>query len=1161
MIVNKSKFLPVYLKKFVIFFSTILLTSTTLANPEGGTVVSGNATISQAPNSTVIQQNSQQTIIEWNSFNIGANQSTHFQQPVNGIALNRINSNQGMTQIYGQLSATGRIILVNAAGIYFGTGSVISVGGLIASTSNISNANFLAGKYIFDQPSPYHAGIINEGTIRAADYGLVALIGSSITNRGLIEAELGSVVLATGDKFTLDFYGDQLINFSVDAAATQGGRIVNTGTILADGGKILVTAEAAQGVLDNVIDMQGVAQARSVSEADGEIILAATTGEINISGKLTTSGYGNVAGGSIQISADKITLQPQAIISANGGTHGGNITLSANSAILISGDISAVGKSTGAIGGNITVAANTIQLTNGSTLNVSGNAGGGNVMFTGAAGLTATHVPATFIGTDAMSMVLADALNSGSGGNINLFSDSVSLSGVIRAAGLASGTVGGSIQVAANSFSAAGATLNVSGYAGGGSVVVTGQPAANGNPTAAVYINVDSATSILANALAVGSGGNIDLYADTVTVAGNLSATGDGVATVGGSIQIAANTFIATGATLNVSGGAAGGSVTVASTPGSQSKAAYIGIDGYSNILANANSNNGVAGNINLYADNVTLAGTLSAQGTGANSTGGNIGVYGSNLTLLPLAIINASATAKGGVVQIAAAKKVVIGATSTILAKATATNGFGGTISLSGYNAYVGGVLDTSAINSGSGGGVIKVSGNNIEIGQSALLNASGNQYGGEILLGSNPAGTLTTALLNIDAGSSLIAKAVGTSNKPVGGLIQVYAQITNVNGLLDASAATPASSGLGGEIEIFAQNTVNIGSLARVNALGDAGGGQVLIGGDLHGNGVDPNAQFTNIASGSVVDASAVTAGDGGSVVVWANNATNFSGTINARGGANSGNGGQVEVSGKTTLAYQGKVDLTAPNGSTGTLTLDPQNITIQNVGSTNQDPSNSVITVAQLESMLQTANVLILTSFTGNAPGDITVANNVTWDNSNKLTLSAYRNVNINASITNNAGGSLAVNADTTNTGVGTINFGENGNINMSGGGQVTLSYEPNNGNFRYPNTYADNVHVSDGTQVSFMPLNFVTPSDNNAIISNFSVLPNIYANISLALTQEPIEIVPADNGTVLALENNLEVITEATPSVGVRVMDQPAGSCTAAESCVSNDFVIE
>ena len=194
------------------------------------------------------------------SFNIGAQQATRFNQPAGGIALNRISPTQGASQIYGVLTATGRIILINPAGIYFGPGAYVNVGGMIATTSNITDRNFLSGNYIFNQPSAFaNASIVNAGTIIAARHGMVALVGPNVTNDGRIQANLGKVVLASGDAFTVNFSGDGMINFALNnTASPRSGSVTNTGSLIANGGQILVTAQQASGVLDNVINLKGI---------------------------------------------------------------------------------------------------------------------------------------------------------------------------------------------------------------------------------------------------------------------------------------------------------------------------------------------------------------------------------------------------------------------------------------------------------------------------------------------------------------------------------------------------------------------------------------------------------------------------------------------------------------------------------------------------------------------------------------------------------------------------------------------------------------------------------------------------------------------------------------------------------------------------------------
>ncbi|MDR3478852.1 MAG: filamentous hemagglutinin N-terminal domain-containing protein, partial [Gammaproteobacteria bacterium] len=124
------------LKRFLSFIIPFMMMTVVNANPSFNSVTSGNVVVTQTPTTTQIQQGSNKAILQWNSFNIGAGERTQFIQPnASSVALIRINPNQGASQIYGSLSANGRIILVNGAGIHFGPSAMVNVGGIIASTS------------------------------------------------------------------------------------------------------------------------------------------------------------------------------------------------------------------------------------------------------------------------------------------------------------------------------------------------------------------------------------------------------------------------------------------------------------------------------------------------------------------------------------------------------------------------------------------------------------------------------------------------------------------------------------------------------------------------------------------------------------------------------------------------------------------------------------------------------------------------------------------------------------------------------------------------------------------------------------------------------------------------------------------------------------------
>jgi len=326
----KALFSQVAIFILVLLCSIGITTTPIYANPTGGEVAAGAATISNpSANNLIVNQTSSTAIINWQSFNIGQQESTHFQQPAGGVALNRISPTQGASAIYGQLTATGQIILMNSAGIYFGPSAYVNVGGLIATTANITDQNFLNGIYHFSNVSPYFGSIINQGTIIAADHGLIALIGGNVQNDGFIQANLGHVVLASGNAFTMTFAGNDLIAFSVDEKSSGGIR--NTGTLRADGGQILVTANAAAGVLDNVINMKGVVQMRSIGMHHGELILYANAGVVKVSARIEASGkHTGEKGGKVQITSPYILLESSSVIDVSGDIGGGEILLGGN---------------------------------------------------------------------------------------------------------------------------------------------------------------------------------------------------------------------------------------------------------------------------------------------------------------------------------------------------------------------------------------------------------------------------------------------------------------------------------------------------------------------------------------------------------------------------------------------------------------------------------------------------------------------------------------------------------------------------------------------------------------------------------------------------------------------------------------------------------------
>jgi filamentous hemagglutinin family protein len=170
-------------------------------SPTGGAVSAGAATITTGTTAVTVDQSSQNAAINWQSFGIGTGEAVTFQQPnSNSVALNRV-LGADPSAILGSLSANGKIFLVNPNGILFAKGAQVNVGGLVASTLGITDANFMAGNYQFAGSST--GKILNRGSINA-DGGYVALLGARVTNKGVITARLGTVALAGGNAVTLD---------------------------------------------------------------------------------------------------------------------------------------------------------------------------------------------------------------------------------------------------------------------------------------------------------------------------------------------------------------------------------------------------------------------------------------------------------------------------------------------------------------------------------------------------------------------------------------------------------------------------------------------------------------------------------------------------------------------------------------------------------------------------------------------------------------------------------------------------------------------------------------------------------------------------------------------------------------------------------------------
>ena len=336
------------------------------ANPSGGNVTAGSATISTSGTTTTINQTSGRAIIEWDNFDIAAGETTQFIQPsTSSLALNRVvNSNQA-TAINGNLTANGRVLVINPNGVLIGPSGNVDVSGFVASTADIDNTRFMtaSGAMEFDRAGKLDASVENNGRITIRDAGLGVLVAPVVRNNGVIEGHMAKLQLGAGDTFGVDMYGDGLLHLAV--GSTGGARTIkaeNAGTIVADAGKVVMTAAAANNVVNSVINTSGVIEAKGLVNKGGEIILTGAGASVKVAGKIDASGKtgggtvkigGDVKGADTLAKAKTVDVAAGAEISANANTagDGGTIAVWSEDKTTTAGSYSAKGGSESGNGG------------------------------------------------------------------------------------------------------------------------------------------------------------------------------------------------------------------------------------------------------------------------------------------------------------------------------------------------------------------------------------------------------------------------------------------------------------------------------------------------------------------------------------------------------------------------------------------------------------------------------------------------------------------------------------------------------------------------------------------------------------------------------------------------------------------------------------------
>lgn len=503
--------------------------------PTGLSCSTGSCTTTTAGNTQTITAPAAKTIGNFTTFSIGPSNTVNIVQGgPSSIFLARVSG--GQSQINGTLTDNGQLWLINPSGVLFGAGATVNVFGLLATTADISNANFLAGNYDFSKSPSNPASVIqndaaptvanpNRGIHTNGPGGYVALAGARVVNNGLIQADFGVVQLAAGKTFAVDFNGDGMLQFQVTAALdtqpTAGSSLIsNAGALKAEGGTVLMTSRAASNIVNDVINTSGIVEANSAKKlSNGDIVL----GEIDIDAG---------ANGSVVAHG---TVDASSVIS---GVGGGKVALAA--------------------GQNITV---------GATVNVDGNNANGGTVFMGGDTHGAAPLPLTAPSTttptaatttlEAGGKITADATGSGNGGTVAVWSTgTTATNGSVSVAGAGGGTGGlvalgagtsppsGGVQklAVAGPINAPGGTvtLNSTGGIGQGTAGITAA-LLTGSSANGVTLN-SAANAVTALGPFTNAAGNFT-FANTLTLrtagavssAGNLTLVGPaGVVTLGG---------------------------------------------------------------------------------------------------------------------------------------------------------------------------------------------------------------------------------------------------------------------------------------------------------------------------------------------------------------------------------------------------------------------------------------------------------------------------------------------------------------------------------------------------------------------------------------------------------------------------------------------------
>ena len=595
-----------------------------MALPQGGQVAAGAADIAASQAEMAIHQATQNAVINWNSFNIGAGERVNIYQPnAQAALLNRVLGGNP-SEIFGTLSANGRVFLVNPAGVLFAPGAQVDAGSILASTMNITNADFMAGKYAF-VGTPTDGKIINRTSLIAKNEGTVALLGKDVVNEGVIVAKKGAAVLAAGEAVSLDFNGDGKVSVVPTKAAMEQA-VTNKGLVEADGGLVFMSAATGDALTRSAVNQEGIVRASSLDGAAGSVRM--TANDVRLAAGSVTDVSGAKAG-TVEIGggwqgagdlahAQNVTIERGAAVRADAtaeGAAGGTVAVWSDGRTKFAGEITARGKGTGA-GGAVETSGKKVQITGSVDASSAAGKGGEWLIDPDDIEVKTRAAGDPEAGSQADVQTVTNSLNSGTSVTIQTPNLTGNNDNFIKVQDAINKTAGGdatltlkatgNISINANITSTAGAlhldVLSDTNHRAGGNISVAdgvqiktrggnvklgggltenGIGFANSPNTGVSGIDLGSAT--ISTTSLSGTDGNIEMAGSTTTAAAGVKLAGTQIAVGMGKVTIVGKSQSGKGIELNAAAA----------------------------IMAN---------NVELRTDSIALNGTISGSGTLGNT-------------------------------------------------------------------------------------------------------------------------------------------------------------------------------------------------------------------------------------------------------------------------------------------------------------------------------------------------------------------------------------------------------------------------------------------------------------------------------------------------------------------------------------------------------------